>query len=372
MSQILFSHEKDISFRPDKKLRRIIGALMLSGVTVPAAFAAGPPVSYGSWSVNTGTITDTVCGTAGVACSGTTVDDGFRYETVNTADGTFMRLIVTDVGATGDSATLPFVNEVYTPFLTRATAAGAFTFASSGLIAQGVAASQVIRDATLESSAKIQRGFAKDITQFALPNTAQAYQDAWSLQLAQSQANTTAAGTVTDNFAAVIYNGVISGGQILPDSDVVRGKAIDVWQTLDSTDPGTGEVTQQKFDKRIRAGRTGWSWFGTQPYNVTNGGSATLGGTTVSWAATEHVDATWIGAYTQGGGGYVGVERVDTFSDVAGTVLTGSASQTQVGADVGVTAPVDWPVSATADMNWTLNAATNIAVDPSRQAAPTF
>lgn len=321
--------------------------LIACGLYTSASLGSGPPVSYGQWSASGGAITDTACGSAGVSCDLIAEGDGFRYEYVETAEGTFSRMILTDSGASGDSSTLAFASENFAPFLQRSGTSSAFEFPGSGLIAQGVAGQQVVRDGAMDSSAEIQRGFARDLSTAGLANEAQAA-EAWGIKLLQTNVD----ADVTSGFSAVVYNEVNNFPASTPDSDEVRGRAVDVWQTV--TDASTGE--KQEFDYRTREGYKGWHFFLCCTDPLTKGGSVTLDGTTVSWTAGEAVSAVWVG--TNIGGDPFGYESVSDSTTASQSSLT----------DMG---PFDWQASSSDDMNWPLN--TWFApLDPSRTSPPSF
>ena len=311
------------------------------------SLASGPPVSYGQWSASGGTISDSACGGVGVSCTLIAEDDGFRYEYIETPDGTFSRLILTDSGASGDSSTLSFASENFTPFLQRFGNSSAFELPGSGLIAQGVAGQQVIRDGSMESSAEIQRGFARDLSTAGLGSEEQAT-NAWGIKLLQTNVDP----DITSGFSAIVYNEVNTLPAATPDSDAVRGKAIDIWQTV--TDTTTGD--KQEFDYRTREGYKGWHFFLCCTDPLTKGGSVTLDGTTVSWAPGEAVSAVWIGSNINGD--LFGYESVSDSTTASQSSLT----------DTG---PFSWQASSSADMNWPLN--TWLApLDPSRTSPPSF
>jgi len=301
------------------------------GFYVSVSWGAGAPVSYGQWTASGGTITDSAC-SGGVTCDLIAEDNGFRYEFVETPDGTFSRLILTDTFATGDMSTLSFASENFAPFLQRTGTSGAFEFPGSGLISQGLAAQQVVRDtAALESSIELQRGFARDIKTTGLTGGEAQAAEAWGTKLLQTNSD---AG-ITSGFSALVYNEVTSFPAASPDSDEVRGKAVDVWQTVTDTD--TGE--KQEFDFRTREGYKGWHWFLCCTDPLTKGGSVTLDGTTVSWIAGGAVSAVWIGS-----------NITDLFGYEA---VTGSTSASET--SLGDTGPFDWQALSSDDMNWPLN-----------------
>ena len=315
------------------------------GFYASTSLGAGAPVSYGQWSASSGIITDSACG-GGVTCDLIAQGDGFRYEYVETPDGTFSRLILTDTGVSGDISSLPFASENFTPFLMRPADSGDFLFPTSGLIAQGLAMQQVVRDGAMDSSAELQRGFARDIKIANLTNEAQAA-EAWGTKLFQTNSD---AG-MSSGFSALVYNEVNGFPAPTPDSDEVRGKAVDVWQTV--TDVSSGE--KQEFDYRTREGYKGWHWFLCCTNTLTKGGSVTLDGTTVSWVAGGAVNAVWVGSNINGLFGY---------ESVSGSTSASESSLIDTG-------PFDWQALSSNDMNWPLNP-WFAPPDSSRTAPPSF
>jgi hypothetical protein len=258
-------------------------------------------------------------------------------------------MILTEPLATGDASNLAFSNEVYTPLLMRADASGAFAF-SSGLIAQGVASEQIIRDAALQSTVDIQRGFARGLSLSGLSSTDEAAA-AWAVNISENISDQ----NLVQGFNAIVYTEVNSFPASTPESDIIRGRIVDLWQTI--SDPVTGQ--QQKFDARMRSGYMGWEWFSFTPnYPVTLGDSATLGGSTVSWAAGDPVDVVWVAS--DFGNVQTGYQSVSN----------GSTTVTEF--QQASTGPFDWPVVSSADLNWPLADNGIGAPDASRLAPPTF
>jgi len=319
----------------------------------------GPPIAYGQWNVTNGVIdTSPGCSGGGVSCSNIASDNGFQYEILNTPLGQFARMILTEAGANGTEADQTFSTETFTPMMMRAASSGDFLFSDGSTIAQGIASRQVIRDPSgqLESTAEIQRGFARKVVfDFAgppsdpqntpppgstpAPLTDEEYRKAWSTKLTQVVKEDSSTTKLVSGFSAVTYTEVTQFPANEINTDIVRGRLIDVWQGI--TDKSTGQT--QKLDYRVREGNTGWTFFCSElwgpqcPPPVTNGGSIQLDSTLVAWNAGDRVAATWLGSDL---GAVLGTTTV-TANGVTGRVQSFGDPQ-----------PVNWPSDPAADLNW--------------------
>ncbi len=315
----------------------LMGAFFLSVASVQAA----APIPYGEWTATvaldgTSVITDSVtslCQTGVAACEDIATGDGFRYQRVTIANEEYTHMVMLDPGASGDSATLGFSNETFTPVkirnkrnrsaLTGSNNNGPWVFADDkttyARAAQGIASRMVTSDAEVKTVAEIQRGFARDIigqndagpgsiadplssaTGQAITGLSgtDAAQRGWSTKLTQ----TLVSGDITAGFSSIRWTETpqsqATAGAL--NTDTERGKIQDIFQNIASG------ASVQKFDRRRREGRGGYQWFcqdGSFPdcnnYALTAGGSATVNGAATTWNAGGRVVATWV-ASTIGG-----------------------------------------------------------------------
>jgi len=348
-----------------------------AGPTAPP----GPPIAYGQWNVTNGIINDTACSAADVSCSPITSDNGFRYELVNTPLGQFARMILTERAATCVESTCNFSTETFTPMMMRAASSGDFLLSDGNTVAQGIASRQVIRDASgqLESTAEIQRGFARKVvfspgpptgdpsqqpppgtaTGASAPLTDEEYRKAWSTKLKQVVKEDSSSTKLVSGFSAVTYTEVNQFPASEINTDIVRGRLIDVWQGV--TDKSTGQT--QKLDYRVREGNTGWTFFCAEqwgiacPPPVTNGGSIQLDSTLVTWNAGDRIAATWLGSDL---GGVLGTTTVAATDQFTGVTTSGRVQS------FGDPQPVNWPSDPAADLNWPVSG----LADPGLPDAP--
>jgi len=345
---------------------------------------------------NTGT---NECATATFTCTLIAEDDGWRYELIETPGGEqYTRMLMTEAAANGglgasrsggDPAAaigagneVAFTSETYTPMLLRSGSSGNFVFADDqttlARVAQGIAARQEVQSSAtggdFVSSAEIQRGFARDIqaTNEALaikdggstpsdpllaqcgfvgdwhagpggPTTAQKQcavalgDKAWDVKLTQTISD--AASGIEAGFSNITYTELPDVSTRQVSTDIVRGRVTDIWQ--DVTDTSTGQL--QKYDYRVREGRTGFKWYCGMgivcgPYEVTRGGSIALDGTVLNWNTTDRVAVSWIG------------------SDISpmGYTRASTANATVVDQNFTPTVPSSWPTATDADLNWAL------------------
>ncbi len=386
-------------------------AFATAGLSLPAfathpvtasAGRVGPPINYGLWSTQNTTgqaeITDTASPCAldpNWTCKDIVKDDGFLYQQVTTADNvTYMRTIMVDPGSpAGDATTLPFSNETYTPMKTiGANTADDWILGTSapstlGLAAQGLAARQIMRDASngFETTVELQNGFARGVmgtndgvsspsdpiyhwceTTTASPADAAACaqdlaEQGWSVKIEQFVTDRTTADSAFDSeFSLINYNEVNNSGGGSLQTATLRGQLIDIAQGV--TDVPSGE--KQKFDLRNRWGRAGYEWWCTDPwvpcrYDITEGDGGNplvLGGTNVSWNAQDRIKTIWIGSDL--GGGLTNGEFVLTTASV-----NGATPARELLLDTPpVAPPASWPTSPFADLNWAVDSA-NVA-DP--------
>jgi len=341
-------------------VRALIPAAAGTGalLSVAVAWAAGPtpppgpPIEYGQWSVSTGTVIDTACSDLDVTCTQIASEDGFRYEYVETPNGRFTRMILTDPGGlSGDETDLEFSTETYTPLLMRAITSGASAL-PDGSVAQGLASRQIVRDSagTMETLAEIQRGFARAVPSFGgvgssgfLPDSLS--DQAWSTKIQQRVYDTSAGGTVTQGADILTYTDLPSGPANSINTDNVRGQIVDIWQ--DISDSGTGN--KQKFDYRVRSGDSGWvfgscfdPWYPCPP-SITNGDGGTplvlSNGSAVSWSAGDAITGLWIGSNISA----FGLTEVSS---------PGNGTARIVGGDPNADA---WQSAAADDLNWPLD-----------------
>lgn len=384
-----------------EKYFKLAGSAALLSISFSLAAQTGPPVGYGQWSASGGVISDTACSDPNVTCTPIASGDGFRYELVETPIGQFSRMIMTEVGVTGNATTLDYSAETYAVMNTWGSGA---TFADVFLpgpnpnpllnaISQGIASRQIIRDpnSAFETSTEIQTGFARDTKFFPSFSSPTDLINAWSIKIVQTDSS---AG-MDNGFSMIDYRGLTDpgawGALTVLNSDERIGRIMDIWQTV--TDTATGQ--QQKFDHRDRGGIAGYEWATNtggqacvpdinaanciQP-KITTDNTATplmINGTPVSWTVGQEVTATWIGGNM---GGPVGVTRF-TVRDVPTYVA--NTPRDYIGGPVVTTAreihmanpnPADWQTGATADLNWKFNGTIPdpFATTNPRTQAPSF
>ena len=410
------------------RISQCLGAatiVILLPLTVKADLGhTGPPMSYGQWSSTLdlngkAVITDSSaeCTATGWTCKTIAEDDGFLYQEVRTADGEiYTRLINIDPGTAGNAATLDFSSETFTSRLERNNN-NDWVFADGqttlGLAAQGIASRQIIQDAANNyvSTAEIQNGFGRAVmgTNDGLSGNPDAiYQycsevpanvgnqalidacaqdlaeQAWSVRIRESIVE----ADLDSQFSIVIYNDTNkqpSGGPTTAvgglQSNNQRGKLMDIAQNVLDTTSGNS----QRFDLRLREGRSGYEWFCdadgstfgfVRPcvYDLTKGGSYTLNGTTIDWNASGRVEALWIGSTMGAGFGdnfsYTTVKGNDlvwsgsAFTEFIFDYADNGTTNGQVkttGQDVLTSSPPapsgNWPANPFADLNWPLDTA---------------
>ena len=153
-------------------------------------------------------------------------------------------------------------------------------------------------------------------------------------------------------FSNIVYTELPDVSTRGTNTNIVRGRVTDIWQ--DVTDTATGQIL--KFDYRAREGRTGFSWYCGMgvvcgPDKLTAGGSITLGGTALSWNATDPVSVVWMGSDLSS----MGYTQVSTATDTA------------VESIFVPIVPSNWPTAVDSDLNWPLDAYLS---DPFAASAP--
>ena len=402
------TNEQNTFHRIAKSQALILATIIAAGSPMIASADpghTGPPITYGQWNATLdlsgkSVVNDTSveCGTAGWTCKTIAEDDGFLYQEVQTADGeTYTRMINLDPGSVGDASTLGFSSESYTARQERNNN-NDWTFAddnSLALAAQGLASRQIIRDGALDTTVELQNGFARGL--MGVNNGVSTPADAlesWcaandplnadcAKDLAQKGWNVKITQTIQDaeldsDFSNIIWyetpnNAFVSAIQ----TTIPRGNMLDIAQTV--TDTASGG--QEKFDIRKREGNTGYEWFCggfftcNPDYNLTTGGSVTLGGTTKTWAAEAFIRGLWIGSTMGGDAGFTLATANDT--DTNGT---GSGEAREVTLNAAPTSPdPSWLAGDPFyDLNWPVKT-TNIPDPfaghtgiPPRTAPPTF
>ncbi|MDH5218487.1 MAG: hypothetical protein OEX19_12365 [Gammaproteobacteria bacterium] len=262
-------------------------ALVLASPTV---FAVAP-VAYDGWSVSGGTIDTTAsCTTAGVSCTNLVSDPGMVYEEVTTGGSKFLRLILTDQGATGAPNQLNFTTETFIPYAQLGDPLPPGSIAHY----QGIAAKQVVRDAadSFEGVTEVQRANMRQLGSLGAD-------DMFTIKLSQGFGN----ADISSAFAHTSYTQFSSGGTTI-DSDQVIGRITDIQQSNDvggTDNPGASQL----FVQRTRDGTKGnsnfsfgGSYFVTAP--ITTAGSmnvsaaAATPGAPVSWINKADISTTWI------------------------------------------------------------------------------
>ncbi len=265
---------------------------------------AGPPVNYNGWTANDGVI-DTAgsCGT-GITCTTMVEDAGFLIQQIDVKDPldssknyTYIRYIVADPTATGDTTNLGFTAETFIPF----------AYNSEGM-SQGIASMQIMRDTTagFEATAELQRSMMR----FSNPamrtiTDEMSYTDpAEMYTMKLSQKITDPDNNYADTFDYTHYTEFAIVPSINPDSDKVIGRVLDISQQVaigEAIDPAS---KQQFFEHKRRMGKTGNveikpGWAGSSNYltegtPISKAGSLTLGGDTVSWADGDEIVSNWL------------------------------------------------------------------------------
>jgi hypothetical protein len=280
---------------------------------------AGPPMAYSQWSVDNGVIT-TDCA-ADVTCNTLVSSDGMLYESIDTGGNEFLRLIITESGATGDpkgsfgetdpkKKVLGFSDETFIPFsLDNGTNDGNSSPYVQGLISQGYnsfAAPQGIasRQAVMEeedqfvATTEVQRANMRQYNGGWSSNDVAATSDEmFSVKIDQSFDD----GEMASDFSQTSYTQFMASfeardpntGELLkyvdpvtgvetqvftqdPDTDYVIGRKTHIGQTLDMTDNATPTGTQV-FVQRSGEGYKGTAspespllgtWFNAGPGTV--------------------------------------------------------------------------------------------------------
>lgn len=316
--------------------KSLIG-LTLAVIASPALSAPpqmGANYNYGGWIVANGVIDTTAsCTAAGVtACKELVADNGFLQEEVRLDDGQkFIRIIMTEPGATGDpalsgaAADLEFANEGFTTFLTNSECSSiAGTLPNNFNDCQGVAIKQDVRELAsgFESTAKVQRNFSKS-------NEAN-LADAFNLQLTQSidtiDAVTGLAFKTGFDYTQYSYWECTIAGTC--NNTLQIGKSMHQSSTiyLDPFDP-TKKQEFRQVDADGWAGRQSGGFFQSTPVVDTAGAteSVTLGGRTVN-GVTTGTPTTFSWNSSSGGGwgwGGSGVANAIKSTWVASNVIDG-------------------------------------------------
>jgi len=324
--------------------------IVIAGLAValfPVVVMAAAPVGFDGWSVNSGTIdTSTSCGVSGVSCSTMAADNGFVEEKVVVNNYEYIRLVVTEAGATGDTSNLGFSTEFFLPFAT----------ASAG-VSQGVASKQIVRDTAegFTSQAELQRAMMRfrDPSLVTIPsdNGGTLANEMWSVRLHQDFART----DMTSSFDFTDYTSMyLTAPAAMPDTDTVIGYTMAIAQNMPMNPDGTANIdpnAKQHFETRKSSGYMGNIICPTGPFNtwctssnyyasapITPVGNMTLGGTTVNWAEAATVSTTWL-AQTD----MFDASKVSTqFQSVTDLDTSATASQTSTSGASAPVQPFSW------------------------------
>ena len=291
--------------------------------------AAGPPVAFDQYSVNSGDITSgasnddcsglTVPGAplATVVCSDVLVDDGMMQRKVSVSnagpliDGDYIQFVITDSGTTGDPTADPF-----------SAGRGNLTFTNEDFVKQnnrggGIASRQTIVDASLNGS--LEDRFS----------TSTEYMFGWAIDVADPWV------MVTQDISQVDYSGVdpieVFSSDALIENNSIPGdwsgnSTLILNQTLDLTEVDQGEGAQGfKFAKSSGAyqdfSRTSLiNQLDLLDDGVLNGSAVLLpggtnGGTpTYNWLSGDELRALWLGQWFEqgsaaGGESFFGLTR---------------------------------------------------------------
>ncbi len=302
----------------ERKTRGLLSCLL---ATVSLGAVAAPPqmggnYNYGGWTVTNGVIDTTAsCTAAGVtSCKTLSQDDGFLQEEVLLDNGQhYIRIIMTDFGATGDprlagaAANLAFASEGFTPFLTNTECSAiAGTLPNNFQDCQGLAVKQDIRDLAggFENTAIVQRNFSKSNE----PNLA----DEFNIKLSQTIDTIDSATGLAfnDGFDYTEYSYwecTISGSC---NNNTPIGKKLGLRSTvfLDPLD-ATRKQAFRQVDLSGWQGRQSGGFFKSGPVVDTGGAteSITLGGRIVDGRTTGTPTIfSWNSSPSSGGGGWGG------------------------------------------------------------------
>ena len=291
--------------------------LTWSGLILPLGALAAPPVNYDQWSVTSGTVdTSLSCSAAGVTCETLSSDDGFLQEQVNTPDYSYIRVIVTDSGASGDPTNLNFASESFVPF----------AFVNAGTT-QGVAAQQILRDPAqgLTDITQIQSAHMRFNNPAAgVSGDSTPAADRWNVNINQ----TFDTAEMTSSFSYKDYTQFNTGPANTPDTSQVIGYKMDIAQSVLTGAPGDTSQ-KQSFVQRERSGYQGNSigdpdfggaYFVSEPLVTASTAPITLNGTDITWQDAETIKTTWIAQSSGVTAGTVGFayERAENVD--AGTV----------------------------------------------------
>ncbi len=308
---------------------------------------AGPPVNYNGWSVADGVIdTAASCNTSGISCSTDVQDDGFLIETIETADYTYMRFVVTDPTATGATSDLDFAAETFIPF--------AFNSGADTGISQGIASLQVMREAAtgFESSAELQRAMMR-FTDTAMRTPLDKIdeptppEDMYSIKLSQTISDPT--NGYIDSFDYTAYTAFATFVNVNPDSDEVIGRVMDITQRVDIGEAIDPASKQQFFQQKRRVGVSGNivtrpsfaqpnDFYFVEGTPLSTASDMTLGGDTVSWADGDEIITNWVVQEA------ILSDSALSHQTIENRTTSTFASETDIGASTPVS-PFDWDES---------------------------
>ena len=343
--------------------------LVLTAIST-TAFAAPPQMgsnyNYGGWTVNNGVVDTSIsCSASGVAqCKPLSSDNGFLQEEVQLSDGQkFIRIIMTDPGATGDptlsgaSADLKFASEGFTTYLSSGDCnAIAGSLPNNFQDCQGVAIKQDVRDLTkgFESTAVVQRNFAKS-------NEAPNLDNMFNILLSQTidtvDSNTGLAFQSGFNYKEYSYWECQISGDCSNSQQIGKSMSQSSTIYLDPTD----NTKKQKF-YQVKAdgwaGRQSGGYYQSTPVVNTGGAteSVTIGGRTINGVTTgTPTTFSWNSGGGFGGGTanaiettWIGADLVDSFDYQSVKVNGSSDSQIlldPLGSYGTPTNPFDWAPS---------------------------
>ena len=243
---------------------RLCRFLIQTSLFIPTAVFAASPIGFDGWSVNQGVIDTSNSCTNGISCNTIAEDDGFLYQEVITAQGTFYRTIITESGATGNAGTLGFADESFVPV--------------NNLSGTDISDKQVVRDSAngFDSTTMIDRDpFINGAGDMVNP-------------------------LIVDINQSLMSDGLSSEFHLLQNDAVVGdnsyfGKTMDISQSIVMPTDTASDGFQSGFDLRER---DGWqisevnNELALDPFSPA--GSMTLGNKTVSWDDGDRIRSTWI------------------------------------------------------------------------------
>ena len=232
----------------------------------PILANASPAVVYDGWSSNNGIIdTSASCSVTGISCTTLAEDNGFLQQQVVNHHGTYIRTILIENGATGDSSSLGFASETFIP--------------QDNKTGFDINTKQVIRDINegFESTAVIERN--------PFNNQNDDLVDLLNVELTQTLSN----NDFSSNFKLDKYEAEISDGSSY------SGRSLDISQLI--VDDTTG--AKGAFDYREREGAVLSNvdnQLDVDPF--TKNGNLTLGSETFVWNEGDHLKSIWVAQVT--------------------------------------------------------------------------